>query len=199
MTGLAGIKKLNRRWLKYGVGTALAVAIVVGGIFLIDLTSPYLKWLGQYGYLGVFLGAFLANATVILPAPFVSITFPLAIGLASQTDPFSVSAVYALGATFGEGIAFLLGRGGKKVLNKDENLLYQKAERWLNKYGKWWAIMILSAQPVFPFDIVGIVAGALKYPWWKFLIFCFLGRIPKYLIIIGGGFEFWKFLNHSFD
>ncbi len=190
-------RRLNHYWVKYGVGIAFVIAIMVGGIFLVDLISPYLKWFGQYGYLGIFLGAFLANATIIFPAPFMSIIFPLAIGLASQTDPFSVSVIYALGATFGEGIGYIIGRGETRILNKEESLLYRKAEGWLNRHGKW-AIVVLSLQPIFPFDIVATVAGALKYPWWQFLFFCFLGRIPKYLFIIGGGFEFWKLLNHGF-
>lgn len=189
-------KVSNHYWVKCGIGIAIAVAIIVGGVFLVDLMKPYLKWLGQYGYLGIFLGAFIGNATIIFPAPFMSIIFPLAIGLASQTDPFSVSIVYAFGATLGEGIGYIVGRGETRILNKEESALYQKAEGWLNKRGKW-AILGLSFQPIFPFDVVGIVAGALKYPWWKFLFFCFLGRIPKYLIIVGGGFEFWKFLNYG--
>lgn len=189
------LKRKNKHWIKYGVFILLVVLLIIGSVFLAKEINPYLEWLGKYGYLGVFLGALAANATVIFPAPFMGITFPLAIGLASQTDPFSVSVVYALGATLGEGTAYILGRGGKRILNKKESLLYQKAEKWLNKYGKWWAIMILSAQPIFPFDIVGIVAGVLRYSWWRFLIFCFLGRIPKYLIVIWGGFELWKIIS----
>jgi uncharacterized membrane protein YdjX (TVP38/TMEM64 family) len=68
-----------------------------------------------------------------------------------------------------------------------------KAETWLKKY-RGWAIFILAIQPIFPFDIAGIVAGAAKYPYYKFLIFCFAGRIIKYIIMIVGGISLWRLI-----
>ena len=157
-----------------------------------------MEGLKQYGYLGVFLSALAANATIVLPAPFMSFTIPFAISLASQTNLIVVVLSYALGASLGEGVGYLIGRGGKRMLNDRENGLYQRVEKWVKKHGNW-AIIILSFQPIFPFDFVGLAAGAIKYPWWKFLLFCFIGRIPKYLILIGGGFEIWKFFSDIFS
>lgn len=178
----------EKRWTVYG---SLIVLAIIGSGLLAGKLSPWLKGWEGYGYFGVFLVSFVVNTTIILPAPFMGVTLSLAIGLASRTDLFSVALVYALGATFGEGIGYLLGFAGKKVMGIEGTPAYRKAENWLKKYGKW-AIIGLSFQPLFPFDIVGIVAGTLKYPFWKFLIFCFLGRIPKYLIMILAGFETWK-------
>ena len=157
-----------------------------------------MEGLKQYGYLGVFLSALAANATIVLPAPFMSFTILFAISLASQTNLIVVVLSYALGASLGEGVGYLIGRGGKRMLNDRENGLYQRVEKWVKKHGNW-AIIILSFQPIFPFDFVGLAAGAIKYPWWKFLLFCFIGRIPKYLILIGGGFEIWKFFSDIFS
>ena len=73
--------------------------------------------------------------------------------------------------------------------------LRPRTEKWLKKYGGW-AIFVLALQPVFPFDVAGIVAGAAKYPYYKFFIFCFAGRIVKYIVMIGGGIEVWRLIFH---
>jgi membrane protein YqaA with SNARE-associated domain len=185
------VGKVNHYWKKYGIFALFIILGVIGSIFLVERINLFLKGWEQYGYLGVFLSALATNATVVWPAPFIGFVLPLSVSLASQTNLFSVAVVYALGATLGEGVGYILGRGGKRILNKDDGLLYHRAEKWLKIYGKW-AIVGLSFQPILPFDIVGIVAGALRYPWWEFLIFCFLGRIPKYLLMIGFGFELWQ-------
>lgn len=58
----------------------------------------------------------------------------------------------------------------------------QKIPGLLKKYGGL-AIIVLAFFPS-PFDFLGILLGSMKYPWWKFLIFTFLGRIPKYCLAI---------------
>jgi len=185
-------KKNCARWVKYGVFIVLTAVIIW---FVAEKLTPYLKEWKEYGYLGVFLTSFFTCATIILPFPLVGFSISLALAVASQTDPFSVALVYALGATLGEGIGYIVGLTGKKILNTEELLFYKRAERWLQKYGKW-AIAGLSFQPILPFDIVGILAGTLKYPLWEFLFFCFLGRIPKYLIMILFGSEVWRIFFH---
>jgi len=191
-----GIEKKDRK--KYLKVIFLIILVSVGSFFLLNKFSFALEGLKQYGYLGVFLSALAANATIVLPAPFMSFTILFAISLASQTNLIVVVLSYALGASLGEGVGYLIGRGGKRMLNDRENGLYQRVEKWVKKHGNW-AIIILSFQPIFPFDFVGLAAGAIKYPWWKFLLFCFIGRIPKYLILIGGGFEIWKFFSDIFS
>jgi len=58
----------------------------------------------------------------------------------------------------------------------------QKIPGLLKRHGGL-AIVVLAAVPS-PFDFLGILLGSMKYPWWKFLIFTFLGRIPKYCFAI---------------
>lgn len=53
---------------------------------------------------------------------------------------------------------------------------------WLEKYGGL-AIMGLAFFPS-PFDFLGVLLGSMRYPWWKFWLFTFLGRVPKYIIAI---------------
>ncbi len=188
------IEKTKIKWLIFILIVILGIA---ASALLAEKINPYVRWLGNYGYLGILVGAFAGNATIVFPAPFLSFILPLAVTLASQNNLVLVVLIYALGATGGEMMGYILGRGGKHILNKDDEWLHRKAEKWLARYGSW-AIMVLTFQPIFPFDIVGIVAGTLRYPWWKFFIFCFLGRVPKYLFLISGGFELLKLLERIF-
>lgn len=219
-------KPAHPQWLRLGIFIAFIVLTIIGTVIFKEEIGSYLEDLEKFGYIGIFLVALITNATVLAPAPFMVLTFPLIVGLANQTDPFSVAVVYAGGATLGETVSYILGRMGRKVviLNNDEFRLSQlvnwfqrwkfwhfltkignKLKNWLGKYRiakrmrNWLekhqsevTITSLAFQPILPFDVVGIVAGTLKYPFWKFFIFCFLGRVPKYIIWIGLGIEVEK-------
>lgn len=165
--------------------------------FLIWKIGPFLGQLGGLGLLGLFFISMAENATVIFPAIFLSLSIPLAVSLASQNSLVIISLVFATGASLGEGVGYFLGRYGKKLINGDDNKLYMRCEGWVRRHGKW-AIIFLSISPFPPFDLVGIAAGVLKYPAWKFIFFCFLGRVFKYAILVGGAGEIWKLLSKLF-
>ena len=95
---------------------------------------------------------------------------------------------------------------GLAMLNEEKNRkegFYHRLERWLGKITKKWlkkygglAIFVLALQPILPFDVAGIIAGSVKYPYWKFFTFCFAGRTIKYIIMIVLGIELWKVIFH---
>jgi uncharacterized membrane protein YdjX (TVP38/TMEM64 family) len=64
----------------------------------------------------------------------------------------------------------------------------------MNRHGLW-AIAFLAFQPVLPFDIGGIIAGAAKMSLWKFLPALWLGKFPKYLILTYLGVEVIHFFK----
>jgi membrane protein DedA with SNARE-associated domain len=55
-------------------------------------------------------------------------------------------------------------------------------EGWVRRWGVL-AIFILSLVPFF-FDLVGIAAGALRFPLWKFWLASWLGRTLNYVIFV---------------
>lgn len=92
---------------------------------------------------------------------------------------------------------FLREYSGWEIMNKKDGF-YQKGEKWLRKNAEkrvwsWIVILILAAQPILPFDVAGIVAGSLRYPFWKFFTATLTGRIIKYIIMLILGVELWKF------
>lgn len=57
----------------------------------------------------------------------------------------------------------------------------------MQKYGDL-TIVVLAFIPNPAFDIVGMMAGAMKIPLYRFLIFCFIGKLLKMLAFAFGGF-----------
>ncbi len=136
------------------------------------------------GYPGVFLIAFMAYATVILPAPGLAIIFTLG-GVLS--NPLGVAIAASLGATAGEISGYLAGFGGQVVVERLD--IYQKLTQWMQTHGGV-TVYVLSAIPNPFFDLAGMAAGALKMPLHIFLFWCFLGQTTKMLIFsfLGSGF-----------
>ncbi|MFA5629399.1 MAG: VTT domain-containing protein [Dehalococcoidales bacterium] len=157
------------------------VAIVVG-VFLAYKYNPNLiEDLKGYGYLGTFVISVILNASVVLPVGNFAI---IAVLGATLPSPTMVGLAGGLGAAIGEMTGYLAGFGGQALVANKTNRLYLKLEAALCKHGAP-AIFVLSIFP-FAFDIVGCIAGALRYPIWKFFIACWLGRTILYTAISWG-------------
>ncbi|MCS6908549.1 MAG: VTT domain-containing protein [Anaerolineales bacterium] len=149
-------------------------------IFSIRQDAAKLAFLG---YPGVFLIAFMAYATVILPAPALAIIFTFG-GVLS--NPLAVAISASLGATLGEISGYLAGFGGQVVIERLD--IYQRLTFFMQRHGPI-TVYILSAIPNPFFDLAGMAAGALKMPLHVFLFWCFLGQTTKMLIFsfLGAG------------
>jgi membrane protein YqaA with SNARE-associated domain len=185
--------------MKYGIIASLAgagLAVTLVGLWLLaDTIEPHLGALQKFGYLGVFAAALVTNAFLFVPVP---IGLSLAMVVAAQNDSVSVAVVYAAGAAIGESVSYFLGAAGKKMIKV--SLHSQRAESWFRRGGKgrFWkrngAMTLLALTPFPPFDFIGILAGALRYPFWEFLTFCFIGRVVKYIIVLSilSGYVPWR-------
>lgn len=161
----------------------LLVAISIGLAALFNyLLSPLedrLKDFSWLAYLIVFIANLLSNLTVIAP---VSVGASIMVSAATLWHPAIIALVAALGGTIGELGGYYAGTLGKKVAFDSYPEAYDKISGWVNRYG-FWAIAFISFQPVLPFDMAGLVAGASRMPVPKFMAACFAGKFPKYLII----------------
>ncbi len=150
------------------------LAITVGIFYFYRFCPGEITRLKTYGYLGVFLISLTLNATVILPAGNVLILSALAAILPSA---LIVGLVGGVGATMGEITGYVAGRSGRAILSKKR--LYNRVERWINRWGA--VVIFLFALLPLVFDLAGLSAGALRYPFWKFLLLCWLGRTLLYI------------------
>lgn len=159
------------------VGLLLVIAITVG-IFYFDRHYPgKIEELETYRYMGAFLISVIFNATLILPVGNMVIMMTLG---ATMPSPALVGLVGGTGAAIGEIVGYIAGRSGRGLVTKSQ--LYSRVEGWLQRWGNL-TIFVFSLVP-FVFDLVGIAAGALRFPFWKFLFLCWLGRTILYVFMV---------------
>ena len=79
-------------------------------------------------------------------------------------------------------MTYFLGYKGRKIINDTKT--YRKMEKWTRKHKMWWIIFFLSFFPVFLIDFIAMFSGMIRYPFYKFLFFAFLGRFLRFFIVI---------------
>jgi len=143
-------------------------------VYLVSIRDQ-VKQLGAYGYPGIFLVSILVNATIIVPVPGVL----LASAMGAIFNPFWVAVAAGSGAAIGELSGYLAGFSGQAVVENAK--LYERLTNWMKKYGPI-TILVLAFIPNPLFDVAGMIAGALKMNFLKFLVFCALGKILKMMV-----------------
>jgi membrane protein YqaA with SNARE-associated domain len=164
----------RQRWL-LGSLIIIAVAGLSYGVFQ---ASHYLKGFEQYGALGAFLTSFIASSSIFFPVfGFVIVG---AIAASGASNWALVALASASGSALGQFTAYLAGYGGRAVINKENSIWYRRAEDWMKRYGSM--AIFFFALTFLPVDVIGIVSGALRFPYWKYLIATFTGYLPKTLV-----------------
>lgn len=143
------------------------------------------------GYPGIFLLSILANATVILPAPGIALTFTFG----SIFNPLGVAIAAGAGAALGELTGYLAGFSGQGIV--DDMQMYTRLEGWTERYGGW-AVLVLAFIPNPFFDLAGAAAGALGMSVVKFLIWAFIGKTLKMMLFAYAGAFSIDWLDGSF-
>ena len=160
----------------------LVLLLVVGLTVFLFINRDRVKELEALGYPGVFLVSLLANATLILPVP--GVLFTSAMG--AVFNPYLVALAAGTGATLGELTGYMAGFSRQGVI--ENRKWYDKVTSWMTKYGGI-TVLVLAFIPNPVFDIAGMVAGALRMPMWKYLIFSWIGKVGKMLLFALGGAE----------
>ena len=164
-----------------------AIIVLSLGVFLLQPSEFVRKHFSTLGYLGVFLFMFFSSATVLFPMPGLAAVFVMG----RYMNPLFLGIAAGLGASFGELTGYAFGYSGKIMLDAKKMLIYERAKGWVKKNG-FYVIFGFAVIPS-PADIVGIAAGTLNYPVWKFWIASALGNIIKCMIFayIGGFALHW--------
>jgi len=180
------------KWLRERIvpllSLALVVAIAVAVFYFYKNYPEKIDALKDYGYLGAFVLSIIFNATVILPVG--NFAFIIALGAIMPIFPL-VGVAGGLGAGIGEMTGYLAGYSGRGMIRKQR--LYQRLEAWVKRWGML-AIFTLSAVP-FVFDVVGLAAGAMRFPPWKFFVACALGRTVTYTLFAWAGAMGWDWIS----
>jgi membrane protein DedA with SNARE-associated domain len=158
----------------------------------------------HYGYWALAAILLVENAGIPVPGETVLL---LASFLAYSQHELQLSWIIAVGtlaATLGDNLGFALGHyGGRPVLDRYQSVfrIPQKTlMRGENLFARYGAAAIFFARFVFGMRIIaGPLAGVLRMPWRRFLIFNFLGAALWVSVIAGVGYLFgrhWERLEH---
>jgi len=132
-------------------------------------------------YALLFASAFLA-ATLL---PFYSEITLLTL-LAQGGSPLPLLVVATAGNTLGSVVNWLLGlyllkfRHRRWFYFSDRQI--DRGQHWFNKYGIW--TLLLAWLPVGG-DVLTLIAGIMRVPFWTFLLLVAAGKGARYLALIG--------------
>jgi membrane protein YqaA with SNARE-associated domain len=164
-------------------GQILRIA-VFGIAIILSLTlilfREYLARLAGFGYAGLFVVGLASSATVILPMPGLALVF----AAGSSFVPLFVGLAFGTGAALGEMTGYLAGYGGSVIVS--EQFYLRRITSLVRKWGAWM-VFVLAVLPNPAFDVVGILAGALRIPPWQFLIAAWAGNVIKATLVALAG------------
>ncbi len=182
----------KREWLKHRFIPLLTLLLVVAITVVLFIYRDRVAELSNYGYLGAFIISLVANATIILPVPGLLLLF----ALGAIFNPILVGLVGAVGGAIGETTGYILGYSGRGVARGSK--IYVRAEGWMRRRG-FVTIFLFSLLPFLPLDVAGMAAGVLRFPFWKFLLACFLGKALLYIVLIKTGVWGWEVVLRYFS
>ncbi|MEM3030750.1 MAG: VTT domain-containing protein [Candidatus Micrarchaeia archaeon] len=164
----------------------LSLAITALALWLGPQLSQ--QQLAAWGYLGVFVMMLVSSATVILPVPGLAVVFVLG----HYTNPLLLGIAAGLGSGLGELTGYLAGYGAEGLFRKKEGARYRALRDWMFKQNHGaLALFFLALIPNPAFDLAGIVAGATRYTWWKFLAAVILGKTIRSIALAWLGSKLW--------
>jgi membrane protein YqaA with SNARE-associated domain len=188
------VQKVPKKGLSKQALNIIRVAVLLAVIALtviLVINRERIQSLEGYGYPGIFLISILSNATILVPVP--GVVFTSAMG--AVFNPLYVSIAAGAGAAIGELSGYMAGFGGQVVVENTKQ--YDRVVRWMEKYGDV-TILVLAFIPNPLFDLAGMMAGVLKMPIWKFLIYCVIGKIFKMMMFAYAGEWVMNLLENLF-
>ena len=149
-----------------------------------------MNWLLALGYLGLFVGSFLAATVVPFSADVLLVGMLVAGG-----SPWLVIGIATAGNFIGGLTSYGIGRIGKwewieKLGVKPETLAKQKAK--VDRFGSWLAL--LSWVP-FVGDIFAIVLGFYKAKFLPTAFWMLIGKCGRYIFWAVGHFYFSEWIG----
>ena len=154
-------------------------------------------WMGnlvsQYGYLGAFAISIFGNFTIFFPVPFTITIYVFGATL----NPLLLGLVCGVGSTIGEFSAYLIGLGGRRVLDERYGDRLESAKLLVQRYGMA-AIFLFALLPL-PDDLILVPMGMLRYDLVKAMAAMFVGKTLMCTIVAYAGLFSYDFVMELFS
>lgn len=182
----AAAARLRRRsaWLRLGV--LVLLLLVAGALVLVtdELSVEGLRdQIAGWGATAPVLFALLYAVATVLLLP--GTPFTLAAGVVF--GPVLGAATALVGATVGATGAFLVGRAiGRGAVEELAGERVSAVDRHLGERG-FVSVLVIRLIPLFPFNVVNLVAGITAVRVWAYVAATAIGIIPGVLILASTG------------
>lgn len=153
-------------------------------------------WMGNlvasYGYAGAFLISVFGNFTVFFPVPFALTIY----AFGATLNPLLLGLVCGVGSTLGEFSAYLIGRGGRRIIDDRYGDRLETAKLLVQEYGM--AVIFAFAVLPLPDDLILIPLGMLRYSLKKAMAAMFLGKTIMCVTVAYAGRYSYAFIRDVF-
>jgi membrane protein YqaA with SNARE-associated domain len=187
-------KLKQKRWLKMVLYLVILTCLSLALAYLLEYLMTYfnisIERYASMAYLVIFGVTLASNASILAP---VFIYLSIMIAATKFLNPVLIALVASVAGALGEITGYYAGYLGKRIIHLENTPGYERLVVWMERHGPW-GIFLLSLQPVLPFDVAGLLAGASKLPLWKFVLPCWAGKFPKYLLVCYLGEAFLRLL-----
>ena len=140
-----------------------------------------MEFLLDWGYLGLFVGSFLASTIIPFSSEFLLIALLLAGG-----NPWTCFAVATAGNGLGSLTCYSLGYLGKwEWIEKWLRVKQEKLEKQQQIIRKWSSLVALFCWLPIVGDVFAVGLGFYRIPFWKTAVLMFVGKALRFLFWIG--------------
>lgn len=139
----------------------------------------------HFGYVGVFILAFLSGFNLILPVP--AITF-LSLFTEAGLNLYIIITIMSVAMSLGDAIGYILGRFGRETLIQSPPAWLERIDTFLSRhrFGIPIFFYLFASFAPLPNEVVVIPAGVTKQKWWLVLIPVLLGNTTSNILIAFG-------------
>jgi len=149
---------------------------------IISILAGSYAFINSWGYIGIFLTSLITSA-VVLPFP----GFIMVFSFASVLNPFVLAFAAALGGAIGSLTSYLIGLGGKELLEKKYENKITKMRKTFKKYGSFLWIIVANLTPI-PDNLMSAFCGIIRYDFKRYFLAMFIGKFIFALLISLAGY-----------
>ncbi len=162
--------------------------------------ESFLSLIEQGSYFAVFLASFISSSSVLIPLVPIPSYVSVLVGVGIGMNPLIVGLLGGAGSVLGDLIGYLVGMGGSATIEKFESRTPKFLKRFEKFYSHigFWVVLTFAFLPL-PFDVIGILSGASKYNFRRFLLALTVGRIARTLVFAYGGYYVIPFALNLFS
>jgi len=149
---------------------------------IISILAGSYGFINTWGYFGIFFTSLITSA-VVLPFP----GFIMVFSFASMLNPFLLAFTAALGGAIGSLTSYLIGLGGKELLEKKYGHKLIEMRKTFKKYGSFLWIIVANLTPI-PDNLMSAFCGVIRYDFKRYFLAMFIGKLIFALLISFAGY-----------